>query len=237
MIDHKQPSPQRYEITEDIVKMFEDDCIRPNGTCMGCQYAGTGSRKGCCDLSDSDLIALLCSRPLLAAPENKIGFTSSEIIHLAENDWHCREERRNIHPMIPWTQGWITGFLTPSKPDWIRIKKDAIAAQAIASLPKEMAPGCYATCPFDDLCANDVEKIKAIEDMAAAQARAEVLEIEKAWRNDPHPSRDILNPFREICVQCVKDIGYEDTCCDPSECVADAQVESLRQAGKGDNIS
>jgi hypothetical protein len=141
------------------------------------------------DKYDEILLRKTCSHPLPAAPTNTTGFTSSEIIHLAENDWHCREERRNIHPMVPWTQGWITGFLTPTKPDWIRIKKDAIAAQA----------------------------------------RAEVLEIEKAWRNDPHPSRDILNPFREICVQCVKDIGYEDACCDPSECVADAQVDSLRQ--------
>lgn len=37
-------------------------------------------------------------------------------------------------------------------------------------------PGCYNSCPFDDLCANDIEKIQEIERMAAAQAREDVLD-------------------------------------------------------------
>jgi hypothetical protein len=34
----------------------------------------------------------------------------------------------------------------------------------------EQKPGCYITCPFDDLCANDIEKIQAIEAEAARAA-------------------------------------------------------------------
>jgi hypothetical protein len=45
----------------------------------------------------------------------------------------------------------------------------------------EQKPGCYATCPFDDLCANDVEKIQAIEAAAAKAAREQVLEEIKKY--------------------------------------------------------
>lgn len=52
--------------------------------------------------------------------------SSKELILLAEHDWHNREERKRLHPMIPWTHGWITGFLTPNKPDWCKERETAI---------------------------------------------------------------------------------------------------------------
>jgi hypothetical protein len=55
--------------------------------------------------------------------------SSKELILLAEHDWHCREERRHLYPMIPWTHGWMTGFLTADKPDWSK-EHDAQVAHA-----------------------------------------------------------------------------------------------------------
>jgi hypothetical protein len=42
--------------------------------------------------------------------------------------------------------------------------------------PPAQKPGCYLTCPFDDLCANDVEKIQAIEAEAARAATLATLD-------------------------------------------------------------
>jgi len=38
--------------------------------------------------------------------------SSNELITMAEIEWHNREERHNRHPMLPWTSGWISGYLT-----------------------------------------------------------------------------------------------------------------------------
>jgi hypothetical protein len=51
--------------------------------------------------------------------------SSTEILHLAKNDWHNREERRGIHAKTPFVAGWITGFLTPEKPDWNKVMENA----------------------------------------------------------------------------------------------------------------
>ena len=45
-------------------------------------------------------------------------------------------------------------------------------------------PSCYVTCPFNDLCANDIEKIKAIEAEAAKAEREKVLDDLMQWCND-----------------------------------------------------
>jgi hypothetical protein len=34
---------------------------------------------------------------------------------MADQEWHNREERRGIHAKIPWTMGWISGYLTKKK--------------------------------------------------------------------------------------------------------------------------
>jgi hypothetical protein len=47
----------------------------------------------------------------------------------------------------------------------------------------DQKPGCYATCPFNDLCANDIEKIKAIEAIAAKAAREQDIKILEDYRN------------------------------------------------------
>ena len=49
---------------------------------------------------------------------------STEIKRLAEHDWHNREERRGIHAMTPWVSGWITGFLSESKPKWSKVLEE-----------------------------------------------------------------------------------------------------------------
>ena len=60
-----------------------------------------------------------CIYRSLPAPVTTFTILSSEeLILLAENDWHNREERKHLHPKIPWVSGWITGFLSMSKLNW-----------------------------------------------------------------------------------------------------------------------
>lgn len=42
---------------------------------------------------------------------------SATLIKMAELEWHNREERRGIHERVPWMAGWMSGYLTPMKPD------------------------------------------------------------------------------------------------------------------------
>lgn len=51
---------------------------------------------------------------------------SKELILLAETDWHNREERKHQYEMIPWTMGWVTGFLSERKPYWPKVHEAAI---------------------------------------------------------------------------------------------------------------
>ena len=41
---------------------------------------------------------------------------SATLIRMADTEWHNREERRGIHERVPWTAGWMSGYLTPDKP-------------------------------------------------------------------------------------------------------------------------
>ena len=37
---------------------------------------------------------------------------STELLLVAHDEWKRREERKHLHPEIPWITGWISGFLT-----------------------------------------------------------------------------------------------------------------------------
>jgi hypothetical protein len=37
---------------------------------------------------------------------------STTLIEMAEREWHSREERRGIHDKVPWTTGWMSGYLS-----------------------------------------------------------------------------------------------------------------------------
>ena len=45
-------------------------------------------------------------------------FNSTDLLLLANDEWKRREERRHNHEHIPWTAGFINGFLTDKK--WAR---------------------------------------------------------------------------------------------------------------------
>jgi hypothetical protein len=45
-------------------------------------------------------------------------------------------------------------------------------------------PGCYSECPFDDLCANDVEKIQEIEKMSAENERQRLINLLDKFTKD-----------------------------------------------------
>jgi hypothetical protein len=77
---------------------------------------------------------------------------SSELIHLAEHDWHNCEERKGLHSMIPWTHGWITGFLTPNKPDWSKEHDAAIARTATLATLDSLCKICPLLDERPDSC-------------------------------------------------------------------------------------
>jgi len=51
---------------------------------------------------------------------------SKELILLAETDWHNREERKHRYEMIPWTMGWMAGFLSERKSYWPKVHEAAV---------------------------------------------------------------------------------------------------------------
>jgi hypothetical protein len=61
------------------------------------------------------------------------------------------------------------------KVDVDKLTKTVHSLEPLRSRPRllEQKPGCYLTCPFDDLCANDVEKINEIERQSAYTAMFE----------------------------------------------------------------
>ena len=63
---------------------------------------------------------------------------SKELISLAERDWHNREERKHKHPMSPWVSGWITGFLTPNKPDWNKEREEKVRKEVLEEYYNEL---------------------------------------------------------------------------------------------------
>ena len=65
----------------------------------------------------------LSARPHTPAPKIP---NSTELTQLAINDWHNREERKHRYELQPWVNGWITGFLTESKPYWSKVREAAI---------------------------------------------------------------------------------------------------------------
>ena len=70
-------------------------------------------------------------------------------------------------------------FEMPDTPE-NRALMEALIPHPVSTPPRGATPakkpGCYATCPFDDLCANDLEKIREIEQMTAQDERKKVLD-------------------------------------------------------------
>jgi hypothetical protein len=84
----------------------------------------------CCDRPTIEVFPFLRSQH--GVPSSK------ELISLAENDWHNREERKHKHPMSPWVSGWISGFLTPSKPGWNKEREEKVRKGERNNLVKDM---------------------------------------------------------------------------------------------------
>ena len=53
--------------------------------------------------------------------------SSTELIAMANLEWHNREERRGIHNREDWCCGWMAGFLSEKKPNWG--KEQIVAAE------------------------------------------------------------------------------------------------------------
>ncbi len=84
---------------------------------------------------------------------------STELLAMANTEWENREARKGNHDRASWVSGWLNGYFAIRQ-----------------SLSLKQKPGCYATCPFNDLCANDIDKIRAIEDTAAITENTRVLD-------------------------------------------------------------
>ena len=51
--------------------------------------------------------------------------SSTELIAMANLEWHNREERRGIHNREDWCCGWMAGFLSEKKPNWTKEQIEA----------------------------------------------------------------------------------------------------------------
>ena len=83
----------------------------------------------CCDFPDDIVPKQRCPRKgcehdtRLSLPPS-----STDLLLIANDEWKRREERHHLHERIPWTIGWISGFLTSRK----------FVAERIKELHKEM---------------------------------------------------------------------------------------------------
>jgi hypothetical protein len=66
------------------------------------------------DIRERDFVNVAQSIPAPPVPN------SHELSEMAKTEWLNREERRGIHNREDWCSGWISGFLTPNKPDWTK---------------------------------------------------------------------------------------------------------------------
>ena len=48
-----------------------------------------------------------------------------EMAKRAHTEWKNREERRGIYNEIDWCCGWMAGFLSVDKPDWVKAQAQA----------------------------------------------------------------------------------------------------------------
>jgi hypothetical protein len=103
MTDRKQPHPQRCETCRHYQTRFE---YGNKKICTLIKEKAPGSYQigipyhidivGCASHSNA-------SEPV---PD------STTLIEMAEREWHNREERRGIHDKVPWTTGWMSGYLS-----------------------------------------------------------------------------------------------------------------------------
>ena len=87
--------------------------------------------------------------------------SSTELIAMANLEWHNREERRGIHNREDWCCGWMAGFLTEKKPNWAKEQIEA----AKSSARKEMAKTLSEILDREWMC--DLNEIKYIMDCVA----------------------------------------------------------------------
>ncbi len=106
---------------------------------------------------------------------------STELLAMAHKEWKNREERRSLHEEKDWCAGWITGFLTPTKPVAQQAidKQRGIAQIAAYSYIKSIAES--RNMSFYDLVDQLVDLLKA------QQAPAE---LGKYVGMDPKPSQE-----------------------------------------------
>jgi len=95
----RQPHPQEYIITMGRI-------IKARNMLMVDGYHNA-------DVLDR-MVNLLRARPHTSQPVPD----SATLVQMAKTEWHNREERFGLHDEIPWTTGWMAGYLTPNKPDW-----------------------------------------------------------------------------------------------------------------------
>lgn len=180
--------PFKCLISKPVPMLVHDYCVQWFGY-VGCASYSTVSPAttpeqrcknkqipGSCDLTGDPCNKIDCAiararEEMIKQRQKETGLSYSEIIHLAENDWHAREERRNLHPMIPWTQGWITGFLTPEKPYWNRVRESKAKAEGAKEeremlltlieneLKERVYKSSHGLAPYDFLYESDVDYI------------------------------------------------------------------------------
>ena len=103
---------------------------------------------------------------------------SKELILLAQTDWHNREERKHRYEMIPWTMGWMTGFLSERKPYWPKVHEAAIRKDEREKVLRELI--AWAKPIADNYCNNDCHRDPFSEMVSKCESlRSEITAVSK----------------------------------------------------------
>lgn len=65
-------------------------------------------------------------------PRNEAGLPdSATLIQLAEEKWSALEAQKGIRDKISWITGWMAGYLTPNRPDFVQYEREYVLNQVI----------------------------------------------------------------------------------------------------------
>ena len=107
-----------------------------------------------------------------------------EMAKRAHTEWKNREERRGIHNEIDWCCGWMAGFLSVDKPDWVKAQAQAASEEVLVFIRSFVLDNPLdGSCPFD--------KMNSEECLNKRDGQCEICVIDHAIESFRQPKKEV----------------------------------------------